>query len=128
MSSIERQLSGDVLVFDLDEEHRRLEDSATDEPGTRGARTLLKEGPLRVTLVVLAPGGSIAEHRAQGPITVQPLTGELRFAAAGSVHDIRPGQLLCLEAGIRHSVSSAAGAEFLLTVVRAEAGEKRRER
>jgi hypothetical protein len=86
MSSVDRRLSGDVLVLDLGEERRRLESAATDE-GTRGARTLLKEGPLRVTLVVLAPGGSIAEHQAQGPITVQPLKGELRFAAGGSEYD-----------------------------------------
>jgi quercetin dioxygenase-like cupin family protein len=119
MSSIERPLSGDVLVFDLEEERVRVMGSVAGEPAGRAARTLLKDGPLRVTVIVLTPGGAIAEHQADGPITVQPLNGRVRFSAAGGVHDIGPGELLCAAPGIRHAVSSADGAVFLLTVVKA---------
>lgn len=114
MSSVERALSGDVLVVELH-----------DEPGAephagRLARTLVKNGPLRATLVTLAPGGDIPEHHAEGPITVQPLQGHLRFTALGTVHDIGPGQLLSLGAGVRHAVASTEGATFLLTVAKVE--------
>lgn len=115
MSSIERALSGEVLVVDL-----RYEPDAIP-PGGRLARTLVKHGTLRVTVVTVAPGGHIAEHHADGPITVQPLQGRLRFTAANTVHDIGPGQLLSLKAGLTHSLASTDGATFLLTVAKDDA-------
>lgn len=118
MSSIKRALFGDVLVFDLEEERR--EALAMVARGGRNARTLLKSGPLRVTEVVITPGGQIAEHQAGGSITIQPLDGRIRFTADGIVHEIGPGQLLSAGPGIRHSVSSDAGATFLLTIARAD--------
>lgn len=75
----------------------------------------MKDGPLRVTVVVVEPGGRIAEHDAPGPITVQPLDGRIRFTAGDATHEIGPGQLLALGAGLRHSVSSDEGGSFLLT-------------
>ncbi len=120
MPSIERPLSGDVLVFSLDEEREHAADSAALDRSGRNARTLLKSGALRVTLVVLAAGGEIAEHEADGPITVQPVSGRIRFTAQGQDHDLGPRQLLALGAGIRHSVSSESGGAFLLTVSHTE--------
>lgn len=119
MSSIDRPLSGDVLVASLLEGP----DVPTAPDGGRSARTILKEGPLRVTLVTVAPGGEIPEHRADGPITVQPISGRLRFTAAGAVHDLAPGQLLALGAGITHTVASAEGATFLLTLCKGSGTE-----
>lgn len=81
----------------------------------RKARSLVKDGALRVTVVVLEPGGRIAEHEAPGPITVQPLAGRIRFTAEGDTHEIGSGQLLALGARLRHSVSSEEGGAFLLT-------------
>jgi len=72
MSSIDRPLSGDVLRFRLQEERERVNDPALLERHGRSARTLLKEGSLRVTLVMVRAGGHIAAHRAGGPITVSP--------------------------------------------------------
>jgi quercetin dioxygenase-like cupin family protein len=124
MSSTQRSPSGDVLVFDLGEERKRSAGPAIRERGGRHARALLKRGPLRVMLVVLAPGGEIAEHQAEGPITVQPLEGRVRFTAGGRVHDVGPGELLAAGPGIRHSVASTEGAAFLLTVVKGEAADE----
>ena len=123
MPSIQRPLSGDVLVFDLDEERQRAADPALLERSGRNARTLLKDGPLRVTLVVLGAGGEIAEHRSEGPITVQPVRGRIRFTAGGRDHDIGPGQVLSAGPGVPHRVASDEGGAFLLTV--AQPGEGR---
>lgn len=116
MPSIQRPLAGDILVFDLGEERERAADETTVKKHGRAARTLLRSGPLRVTLVVLGPGGELAEHSAEGPITVQPLDGSIRFTAAGETHELTSGQLLSAGPGVRHSVASVAGAAFLLTV------------
>jgi quercetin dioxygenase-like cupin family protein len=116
MPSMQRQLSGDILVFEIDEERERASDPDVLLRSGRNARTLLKMGSLRVTLVVLEAGGELAEHEAAGPITVQVVRGRIQFTAEEERHDIGPGQLLAAGSGVRHSVASAEGAAFLLTV------------
>lgn len=126
MPSIDRPLSGAVLVFDLPEERERAADPSLLERSGRNARTLIKTGPLRVVLVAMGAGGEIAAHEAEGPITVQPVQGQLRFSVGDRDYDLGPGQMLCVGGGVRHSVSSEAGASFLLTVAQAEAPEAER--
>jgi quercetin dioxygenase-like cupin family protein len=116
MPSIQRPLSGDILVFEIGEERERAADPELIERSGRNARTLLKDGPLRVTLVVLGAGGELAEHEAAGPITIQVIDGRIRFSAGDQEHDLGPGQLLAAGPGVRHRVGSTAGASFLLTV------------
>ncbi|HSH46200.1 MAG TPA: cupin domain-containing protein [Longimicrobiales bacterium] len=116
MPSIQRDLSGDCLVFDLEAERERAADPEILERSGRNARTLLKSGSLRVTLIVLAAGGEIAEHHAEGPITVRPLDGQIQFTIGGTTHDVGPGQMLAAGPGVPHSVASEEGASFLLTV------------
>lgn len=113
MSSLDRELDGAALLLDLGEARREL---APLEAGQHTARTLLKSGPLRLTLISLAPGGSLAEHAAPGPIVVQPLDGTLHFASHGHIQELAPGQVLSVAAHVRHAVSSDGGATFLLTV------------
>jgi quercetin dioxygenase-like cupin family protein len=116
MSSIDRPLSGDLLRFDLEDERRRVNDSERLERHGRNARTLIKEGPLRVTLVMVRKGGEIAAHHAAGPITVHVLEGDIRFRAAGQEHRLTRGDLLAVAAGLKHDVTSDGGGTFLLTV------------
>lgn len=117
MPSIQRPLSGDPLRFRLDEERTRMVRTGVEVVQGRTARTLVKDGPLRVTLVVLAPGGELREHSAPGPITVHTLEGQLRFSTGGSDHDLVPGDLLALGADVAHSVTSEEGGAFLLTMM-----------
>lgn len=116
MPSIRRPLAGDVLLFDLGEEERHARDHTILARNGRNARTLVKDGPLRVTVVALGPGGELKEHKADGPITVQPITGRIRFTVDGVTHVLEPGEMLAAGAGVRHSVASTEGATFLLTV------------
>jgi quercetin dioxygenase-like cupin family protein len=117
MSSIDRPLSGDVLRFHLGEERGHVNDVVLLERHGRNARTLVKEGPLRVTLVVMRAGGHIAAHRAGGPISVQVLDGDIEFRVGGREHRLAAGDLLVVDAGLEHDVASEAGGTFLLTVV-----------
>jgi quercetin dioxygenase-like cupin family protein len=120
MSSIDRPLSGDVLYFHLAEERTRVRDPLLIATHGRNARTLAKEGPLRVTLVMLGAGGHIARHRADGPISVHVLDGDIRFRLAAGEQRLIAGDLLILNAGVEHEVHSDAGGTFLLTLVQAE--------
>jgi len=117
MSSLNRPLSGDVLVFRLgSEDHSELIDEGALTRSGRTARTLIKDGPLRVTLVGLAPGGMLAEHQATGPVTVHVLAGRIRFHVGADETVLEQGDLLSLGAGISHSVRAAERSLFLLTV------------
>jgi len=125
MPAIDRPLSGESLLFHLDDELK-----ATDSPeilarSGRTARTLVKDASLRVTIHLLAPGGEIGDHQAEGPITVQVLRGALRFRAGEGDYDLRQGDLLALDTAVRHSVQSKDGAAFLLTVSLAGSKEVR---
>ena len=117
MPSIDRPLSGDAMLFRLAQAGRaELIDEELLADRKRTARTLVKEGPLRVTLVGLAAEGTMAEHRAEGPITVYVLAGRIRFRTEADEWILVEGDLLSLPAGVAHSVDSDQGGEFLLTV------------
>ena len=116
MTSLDRPLSGDTLLFDLAAEVDSARTAITGDVG-RTARTLVKDGPLRVTLIVLVAGAVIPEHSAEGPITIQPISGTIRFRTADGEETVGTGMLLSAGAGVRHSVASDEGAAFLLTVM-----------
>ena len=118
MSSIDRPLAWDVMLFDLAAEQTTASSAETASQRSSTARTLVKDGPLRITLIVLPPGGGIPEHHADGPISVHPLSGSVTFKTPAGTYTAGAGELLTLGAGIRHEVSSASGATFLLTVAR----------
>jgi quercetin dioxygenase-like cupin family protein len=118
---MERPVAGELLRFDLRSEAGAAADPGALERSGRSARTLVKDGPLRVTLVVLQAGGRIAEHHAEGPITVQPLEGRIRFQVGDRTAEVGPGELLAVGAGVRHAVESAEGSAFLLTVAHTQA-------
>ncbi|MBK8648518.1 MAG: cupin domain-containing protein [Gemmatimonadetes bacterium] len=119
MSSLDRLLDGQALVLDLAHEHAQMTALLPDKHG-RTARTILKSGALRLTLISLAPGGALPDHAASGPITVQAIEGRMQFAVDGVVHDLGPGSIISVGAHVRHAVTTEAGVTFLLTVAMPE--------
>lgn len=121
MSSLQHAVTGTALTFSLEEEMRIVRGNLA-EVDERIGRTLLKNGPLRVTLVALKPGGALQPHHSEGPITVQVLEGSVEFEADGKVHQLPAGTLFSLAPRIVHSVTSATGGIFLLTLALPAAG------
>ena len=113
------QPAHDVRTFRLAEENRNLRGRLRRDSGPT-ARTLVKNGPLRATLVSLQAGGTVQEHQASGPITIHVLSGSLAFRIGEETHALTAGDLLSLGAGIRHSVDTEAGADFLVTIALSE--------
>lgn len=116
MPSIDRPLADDTLRLGIEEELERLAGEEGVPRGSRKARTLIKDGPLRVTLVVLGPGAEIPAHHADGPITIQGMAGSVTVHAGQTAHELSTGDLLAVGAGIQHAVSSRKGGAFLLTL------------
>jgi quercetin dioxygenase-like cupin family protein len=114
MTPVHRSLASDTLTFDLHEEMRTV--GAELAPASRIARTLVKEGPMRVTLIGVSAGGAMHEHVAQGPITIHVVAGEIIVEAKGEELMLSVGALAALDGGVRHSVRSPSGGYFLLTL------------
>jgi quercetin dioxygenase-like cupin family protein len=115
MTPVHRSLVADVLAFDLGEEMQIVRDELA-AGRAKIARTLVKEGALRLTLVGLGPGGALHEHEAGGPITIHVLDGELELNAGGETRALGIGALIALDQRVRHAVGSSRGALFLLTL------------
>lgn len=115
MSPVHRALSSPVLTFDLSDEMRIVR-SELDAGRSRVARTLVKEGPLRFTLIGVRAGGGMHEHVADGPILIHALAGEIIVRADGEARTLPSGAVMAIDAGVRHDVSSNEGGLFLLTL------------
>ena len=116
MSSLQRTIDGDVLVQHLKQDELMIDQALLARHG-RSARTLVKEGLLRLTLLALAAGGNLPAHRTDGPVTIHVLQGAVHFEAAGQEYSLVPGDVLVIASGVEHSARSETGTLFLLTVV-----------
>jgi quercetin dioxygenase-like cupin family protein len=116
MSSLDRIISGEALVRHLPRDEQTIDQSIVTRHG-RSARTLVKEGLLRLTIMALAPDGDLPAHKTDGPVSIHVLEGEVVFEALGQKYPLSVGDLLVLAAGVEHSASSVPGCVFLLTVV-----------
>lgn len=121
MSPTDHPVNGSALLFSLASEVAALRGELA-AGGARAARTLVKEGPLRVTLVGINPGGELRMHRADGPISVHVLEGAIAFQAGGEEWTLAAGALLSLPARVDHAVRAPEGGIFLLTVAIAATG------
>lgn len=116
MSSMHRTIEGQVLVNHLTQDEMLIDTTLLAQHG-RSARTLVKEGPLRVTVIALAANATLPAHSANGPITVQLLDGDITFDVAGKEYPLQRRDLLVVAANVEHSARSTTGGTFLLTVV-----------
>jgi quercetin dioxygenase-like cupin family protein len=116
MSSLRRTIEGDVLVRHLKRDEQTIDQDLLTRHG-RSARTLVKDGPLRLTLIALAPGGAMPSHHADGPVTIHLLEGKVVFDVGGRDYPLVPGEVLVLGSGVQHGARSTDGCVLLLTVV-----------
>ncbi|HET9947865.1 MAG TPA: hypothetical protein VFQ22_02950 [Longimicrobiales bacterium] len=117
MSSLTRALTGPDLTFHLAAQIEDLRRDESYERTGRAGRTLVKDGPLRLTLTVLGPGIDVGTENAEGPISLQVLTGRLRYRAeSGEEAEIDAGELLFFGPGHARDLIALEETALLLTV------------
>jgi len=116
MSSLNRTVEGDVLVHHLPHAAELIDRALVGQHG-RSARTLVKEGLLRLTIIALGEGGDMPAHSTTGPVAVHMLQGNAIFNAGGKEYPLGVGDVLVFAAGVGHAARSDDGCTFLLTVV-----------
>lgn len=116
MSSITRALTGENLTFDL---AGKIAELRADDAYTRSGRTgctLVKEGPLRLTLTLLAEGVEVGTHHATAPMTLQPVQGRLRYRVGDEEFEIGEGEVLFFGPGHARDIRALEDTALLLTI------------
>ncbi len=109
----ERHLEDEVRKLDLAGQAAEL---LKEAGGGQGARTLAKQGSLRVVLLALARGARIPQHRAAAPISVQVLSGAVRFHVEGKDALLEPGRALVVARDLPHDLQAEEDSAVLLTL------------
>lgn len=104
------------MGFALEREAEDIARKAAASSAGRTAETLLKEGALRLTLVGLKDGVTLDEHVAPGPVTIHTLKGAVQVTAGDETVAVPAGNLVAIEANLRHSVKGNGDSAFLLTL------------
>ena len=110
------EISGQILTFRLAAEDARLREQAAASKAGRAAKTLVKEGPLRITQVALRRGTPLQAHQVAGAISLHVRRGRLRLTTAEGVLDLGAGELVVLDAGVAHAATAIGDCVMLITM------------
>lgn len=109
-------LSGKQLQFRLNEERDVLLERTQSSKTGRTAKTLVKEGPLRLTLVALRKGAGMAKHHVDGQASIHVLRGKLAIETERGTTDLSGGDALVLNRGVEYAVRARADSVLLITM------------
>ena len=121
MSSLNRPLSAEQLIFGLDEQLAQLRADEAYERSGRTGRTLVKSGSLRLTLTVLADGVEVGTHQASSPMALQVLEGGLTYSVEGRPFSLEQGDLLYFGPGHAQDIRARGDTALLLTLTQERA-------
>ena len=110
-----RRLAGKRLSFILPAEDETLREFAQDSKTGRAAKTLVKDGPLRITLVALRKGTALPSHHVEGPISIQTIRGCLTLMTDRGEINVPEGNLIALGRGVVHAAKAQEDCAILLT-------------
>lgn len=110
------RLSGRTLEFLLRAEDDALRERAALASSGRAAKTLVKEGRLRATLVALAKGTEIKQHETEGPVSIQCLRGNVEIKLDRDARELTAGGLLVLDRKVPHAVRAVRDSAILITM------------
>ncbi len=114
--SNKRLLSGPTLFFDVKEELAQLKEDPEWQQRHRNAVTLLKEPHLSVVLVALQKGAALQEHRTQGAVTIQVLSGSVRVGVDKTPRTVKSHGLVSFEKNVRHEIEALEESALLVTI------------
>ncbi|HXH62843.1 MAG TPA: hypothetical protein VNG95_01600 [Gemmatimonadales bacterium] len=112
-----RRLSGRMLAFLLGAEDDTLREFAKAAKSGHAAKTLIKQGPLRITLISLTRGSVLPSHQVAGPVSIQVLRGSLEIVAGKKKVEVAEGSLLALAPNLAHTAKALRDCTMLITVV-----------
>jgi quercetin dioxygenase-like cupin family protein len=109
-------ISGDALLLDLDQESSAILDAAKAAAVGHAAKTLVKDGSLRLLLLGFKAGAALHEHDAAGPVSLHVLSGHVDITSPGQSDSLTAGAAIVFNASIRHSVEAKTDSVVLATI------------
>ena len=85
--------------------------------GETVSTSLVKEEKFEVIRLFVEPGKSIPPHKADGPVTVQCLSGKCTFFVGDQPRELEPGSWLYMAGGTMHALESDETAILLVTIL-----------
>jgi len=123
MSPITRALAGKNLSFDLAVQIAELREDGSYIRSGRVGRTLVKAGPLRLTLTLIAEGVGVGTHHAASPMTLQVVQGRLHYRVDDEEFELGQGEVLFFGPGHAQDIRALEDTALLLTITADGAGD-----
>jgi len=101
--------------LDLNAELHRLQAETTWSRG-QNAKTLIKYDDCRVVLMALKAATRIPEHKTEGRVLVQVLSGYVQVKASGRTFNLRQGGVVALDHAMPHALEALEESALLLTI------------
>jgi len=114
--SLAGHLAEPLMNFNLSNEIARLHQEEAWLRTGHNSKTLVKQPNFRIVLIALKKGRHLEEHKADGRISIQTISGHIRLRILEQSVDLPAGQLLALDRGLRHDVEALEESSFLLTI------------
>jgi quercetin dioxygenase-like cupin family protein len=110
------RFAGTEHLFNLDAEAEKLHAEPLIPRGGHRQITLFRAGGVAIVLFEFGPNGFLKDHKADGIVTVQVLSGEIVMTTAKDTYVMPSGSLLALAPNVEHDVRSPIASRMLLTV------------
>jgi quercetin dioxygenase-like cupin family protein len=113
----DRPAGDPVFHARLTEQLERLRHEPAWRSSDRNAITLFKTSALSLVLLAMKEGARLHEHRTEGSLTIQVVSGSVRVEAGDRRVALEPDEVLVLEPGLEHALEAVRESALLLTVV-----------
>jgi quercetin dioxygenase-like cupin family protein len=110
------RFAGTEHVYDLAQIARQLR--AEPHPPTDGHRqiTIAHHGSAALVLFDFEKDGRLADHVADGLVTIHVLSGHVQVKTAEGEHELRAGNVMVLSPRVEHDLHAEVPSQVLLTV------------
>ena len=112
----ERSLDLPVLKFCLAEETEALHHEEGWRNTGHNAKTLVKHHDFSIVLITMKKGNRMKEHRTEGAISIQGISGRLRLHVGKIAIEVSTGSLVALDRAVAHDVEALEDSAFVLSV------------
>jgi quercetin dioxygenase-like cupin family protein len=112
-SARQTELSGRIMAFDLTAQPT---EAPADGLASQSGRTLAKLDTLRLTLMKLEAGKTVAEHQAAHQLSIHTVSGHIVLHVDGLPLDVPAGNVVVLERNVAHDIVAKEDSTVLITV------------
>jgi quercetin dioxygenase-like cupin family protein len=114
----DRVLNGPAVTFSIADEIARLRQEPEWISGARNSVTVVKTANLSIVLTAVKKGAAICGHEVDGPITLQVISGAVKFGVADKPVTLNAGDVIALDKAIPHDIQAIEDSELMLTIVK----------